>query len=78
MGSISRLHSFDELVQILAESAFRVCHSDERVGLVLQNSFTSCDCWVDDADDSETSLQVVLEAGGLDAMSAKALLAGVK
>lgn len=58
-------HTLDKVVERLAESALRVGHSDERVGLVVEDSFSSRDEGIDDGDNSEASLQPVLETSRL-------------
>lgn len=52
MGQMLRGHIFDELIKTLAETSFAVCHSDERVCLVVENCLGSRSCRVNDTDDS--------------------------
>lgn len=62
---ISGLHALNEVVERLAESALRVGHGNEGVGLVLEDGFSTGNEGVNDGNDSESGLESVLEAGGL-------------
>lgn len=60
LRDVAWLHALYELVKGLAKTSLAVCHGDERVCLVLDDGFCSRCRWVNDTDDSETSLQTML------------------